>query len=238
MIKMPFLRLRAEMGKLRMALDKASKEYDQEKELYAGMEEELSRFDFTLSSTVELFTVQDERKARTLAKWLGGLLGLYNPVKVKQIEAKEDSTREALKTALVHLSAMDLHEKEEKLIGEVIDKLEDTRRLIFRGSRARQAKDGYPTLCPFLLCPRSLCPGHFVPWSLCPWLLCPPSLCPLVTLSPGHFVPRSLCPPVTLSPVTLSPGHFVPWSLCPRSLCPQSLCPLSLCPLYSIFGMT
>jgi hypothetical protein len=38
------------------------------KELYAGMEEELSRFDVTLSSTVELFTVQDERKVRTLAE--------------------------------------------------------------------------------------------------------------------------------------------------------------------------
>jgi hypothetical protein len=31
-----------------------------------------------LSSTVELFTVKDERKERTLAEWLGGLLGLYN----------------------------------------------------------------------------------------------------------------------------------------------------------------
>jgi hypothetical protein len=31
MIEMPFLHLRAEMGKLRMAMDKASKEYDQEK---------------------------------------------------------------------------------------------------------------------------------------------------------------------------------------------------------------
>jgi hypothetical protein len=141
MIETPFLRLRAEMGKLRMAMDKASKEYDQEKELYAGMQEELSRFDVTLSSTVELFTMQDERKLRTLAEWLGGLLGLYNTVKVRQIEVKEDSTREALKTALVHLNAMDLHEKEEeKSIGEVIDKLEDARSLIFRGSRARQAK--------------------------------------------------------------------------------------------------
>jgi hypothetical protein len=101
MIEMPFLRCRAEMGKLRTAMEKASKEYDQEKELYAGLEEELSRFDITLSSTVELFTVQDERKARTLVEWLGGLLGLYNTVKVRQIEVKEDSTREALKTALV-----------------------------------------------------------------------------------------------------------------------------------------
>jgi hypothetical protein len=114
MIEMPFLRLRREMGKLRMAMDKASKEYDQEKELYASMMEELTRFDVTLSSTVKLFTVQDKRKARTLAEWLGGLLGLYNTVKVKQIEVKEDSTREALKTALVHLNAMDLHEKEEE----------------------------------------------------------------------------------------------------------------------------
>jgi hypothetical protein len=64
-----------------------------------------------LSSTVELFTVKDERKARTLAEWLGGRLGLYNTVKVLQIEHKEDSTRDALKTALVHLNAMDLHEK-------------------------------------------------------------------------------------------------------------------------------
>jgi hypothetical protein len=39
---------------------------------------------------------------------------------------------------------MDLHEKEEeKLIGQVIDKLEDTRSLIFRGSRARQAKNSW-----------------------------------------------------------------------------------------------
>jgi hypothetical protein len=144
MIEMPFLRLRAEMGKLRTAMEKASTEYDQEKELYAGLEEELSRFDIMLSSTVELFTVQDERKARTLAKWLGGLLGLYNMVKVRQIEHKEDSTRDALKTALVHLNAMDLHEKEEeKSIGQVIDKLEDTRSLIFRGSRARQAKNSW-----------------------------------------------------------------------------------------------
>jgi hypothetical protein len=144
MIEMPFLRLRAEMGKLRTAMEKASKEYDQEKELYAGLEEELSRFDVTLSSMVELFTVQDERKARTLAEWLGGLLGLYNTVKVRQIEVKEDSTEEALKTALVHLNAMDLHEKEEeKLIGEVIDKLEDTRSLMFRGRRARQAKNSW-----------------------------------------------------------------------------------------------
>jgi hypothetical protein len=144
MIEMPFLRLREEMGKLRKAMDKASVEYDQEKELYASMMEELTRFDVTQSSTVELFTVQDERKARTLAEWLGGLLGLYNTVKVKQIEVKEDSMREALKTALVHLNAMDLHEKEEeKSIGEVIDKLEDTRSLIFRGSRARQAKDSW-----------------------------------------------------------------------------------------------
>jgi hypothetical protein len=106
--------------------------------------EELTRFDVTLSSTVELFTVQDKQKARTLAEWLGGLLGLYNTVKVKQIEVKEDSTREALKTALVHLNAMDLHKKEEeKSIREVIDKLEDTRSLIFRGSRARQAKDSW-----------------------------------------------------------------------------------------------
>jgi hypothetical protein len=97
-----------------------------------------------LSSTVNLFTVKDERKARTLAEWLGGLLGLYNTVKVKQIETKEDSTRDALKTALVHLNAMDLHEKEEeKSIGEVIDKLEDTRKLMFRGSRARQAKNSW-----------------------------------------------------------------------------------------------
>jgi hypothetical protein len=88
--------------------------------------------------------VQDKQKARTLAEWLGGLLGLYNTVKVKQIEVKEDSTREALKTALVHLNAMDLHKKEEeKSIREVIDKLEDTRSLIFRGSRARQAKDSW-----------------------------------------------------------------------------------------------
>jgi hypothetical protein len=37
---------------------------------------------------------------------------------------------------------MDLHEKEEeKSIGQVIDKLEDTRKLMFWGSRARQAKD-------------------------------------------------------------------------------------------------
>jgi hypothetical protein len=79
-----------------------------------------------------------------LAEWLGGLLGLYNTLKVKQIEVKEDSTREAQKTALVHLNTMDLHEKEEeKWIGEVIDKLEDTRSLIFRGSRARQAKDSW-----------------------------------------------------------------------------------------------
>jgi hypothetical protein len=93
---------------------------------------------------VELFTVKDERKARTLAEWLGGLLGLYNTVKVKQIENKENSTRDALKTALVHLNAMDLHEKEEeKSIGQVIDKLEDTRKLMFRGSRARQAKDSW-----------------------------------------------------------------------------------------------
>jgi hypothetical protein len=68
MIEMPFLRLRAEMGKLRTAMEKASKEYDQEKELYAGLEEELSRFEIMLSSTVELFTVQDKRKARTLAE--------------------------------------------------------------------------------------------------------------------------------------------------------------------------
>jgi hypothetical protein len=97
-----------------------------------------------LSSTVELFTVQDEQKARTLAEWLGGLLGLYNMVKVRQMEHKEDSTRDALKTALVHLNAMDLHEKEEeKSIWQVIDKLEDTRSLIFRGSRARQAKNSW-----------------------------------------------------------------------------------------------
>jgi hypothetical protein len=144
MIEMPFLRLRAEMGKLRTAMEKASKEYNQERELYAGLEEELSRFETMLSSTVELFTVKDERKARTLAKWLGGLLGLYNTVKVKQIEHKEDSMRGALKTALVHLNAMDLHEKEEeKSIGQVIDKLEDTRNLTFRGSRARQAKNSW-----------------------------------------------------------------------------------------------
>jgi hypothetical protein len=85
MIEMPFLRLRGEMGKLRKAMDKASVEYDQEKELYASMMEELNRFDVTLSSMVELFTLQDERKARTLAEWLEGLLGLYNTVKVKQI---------------------------------------------------------------------------------------------------------------------------------------------------------
>ena len=39
-----------------------------------------------MSSTVELFTVKDEQKERTLAEWLGGLLGLYNTVKVRQIE--------------------------------------------------------------------------------------------------------------------------------------------------------
>jgi replicative DNA helicase len=141
MIEMPFLRLRGEMGKLRKAMDKASVEYDQEQELYASMMEELTRFDITLSSTVELFTMQDERKARTLAECLGRLLGLYNTVKLNQIEVKEDSTREGLKTALVHLNAMDLHE--EKSIGEVIDKLEDTRSMIFRSSKARQAKDSW-----------------------------------------------------------------------------------------------
>jgi hypothetical protein len=52
MIKMPFLRLRAEMGKLRTAMETASKEYDQERELNAGLEEELSRFEAMLSSTV------------------------------------------------------------------------------------------------------------------------------------------------------------------------------------------
>jgi hypothetical protein len=144
MIKMPFLRLRGEMGQLRKAMDKASVEYDQERELYASMMEELTRFDITLSSTVELFTVQDERKTRMLAECLGGLLGLHNTVKVNQIEVKEDSTREALKTALVHLNAMDLHEKdEEKSIGEVIDNLEDKRSMIFRRSKARQAKDSW-----------------------------------------------------------------------------------------------
>jgi hypothetical protein len=75
---------------------------------------------------------------------LGGLLVLYNTVKVKQIEHKEDSTRDAPKTVLVHLNAMDLHEKEEeKSIGQVIDKLEDTRNVMFRGSRARQAKNSW-----------------------------------------------------------------------------------------------
>jgi hypothetical protein len=133
MIEMPFLHLRGEMAKLRKDMDKASVEYDQERELYASMLKELTRFDITLSSTVE-----------ALAEWLGGLLGLYNTVKVKQIEVKEDSTREALKTALVHLNAMDLHEKEEeKSIREVIDKLEDTRNMIFRGSKATQAKDSW-----------------------------------------------------------------------------------------------
>jgi hypothetical protein len=44
MIEMPFLRLRAEVSKLRTAMEKASREYDQEKELYAGLEEKLSRF--------------------------------------------------------------------------------------------------------------------------------------------------------------------------------------------------
>jgi hypothetical protein len=111
------LRLRAEMGKLRTAIEKASSEYDQERELYAGLQEELKRFEAMLSSTVDLFTVKDERKERTLAEWLGGLLDLYNTVKVRQIETKEDSTREALKTALVHLNAMDLHEKEEEQVG-------------------------------------------------------------------------------------------------------------------------
>jgi hypothetical protein len=144
MIEMPFLRLRAEMGKLRIAMETASTEYDQERELYAGLEEELSRFEAMLSSTVELFTVKDERKARRLAEWLGGLFHLYITVKVKQIEHKEDSTRDALKTALVHLNAMDLHEKEEeKSIRQVIDKLEDTRNVMFRGSRARQAKNSW-----------------------------------------------------------------------------------------------
>jgi hypothetical protein len=143
-IEMPFLRLRVKMGKLKTEMGKASKEYNQERELYAGLQEELKRFETMLSSTVDLFTVKDERKARTLAEWLGGLLGLYNTVKVKQIETKEDSTRDAFKTALVHLNAMDLHEKEEeKSIGEVIEKLEATRKLMFRGSRARQAKNSW-----------------------------------------------------------------------------------------------
>ena len=98
-IEMPFLRLRAEMGKLRTAIEKASSKYDQERELYAGLQEELKRFEAMLSSTVDLFTVKDERKEKTLTEWLGGLLGLYNTVKVRQIETKEDSTREVLKTA-------------------------------------------------------------------------------------------------------------------------------------------
>jgi hypothetical protein len=34
MIEMPFLRLRAEMGKLRTAMETAIKEYNQERELY------------------------------------------------------------------------------------------------------------------------------------------------------------------------------------------------------------
>jgi hypothetical protein len=71
-------------------------------------------------------------------------LGLYNTVKVKQMNHKEDSTRDTLKTALVHLNAMDLHEKEEgKSIRLVIDKLEDTRSLMFWGNRARQAKNSW-----------------------------------------------------------------------------------------------
>jgi hypothetical protein len=80
MIEMPFLRLRAEMGKRRTAMGKANKEYDQERELYTGLEEELSRFEIMLSSTVELFTVKDERKARTLAEWLGGLFRTVGPL--------------------------------------------------------------------------------------------------------------------------------------------------------------
>jgi hypothetical protein len=75
---------------------------------------------------------------------VGRIIGPIITVKVKQIEKKEDSTTYALKTALVHLNAMDLYEKEEeKSIGQVIDKLEDTRKLMFRGSRARQAKDSW-----------------------------------------------------------------------------------------------
>jgi hypothetical protein len=52
MIEMPFLRRKTEMGKLRTAMEKASKEYDKERELYAALEEELSRFETMLSSTV------------------------------------------------------------------------------------------------------------------------------------------------------------------------------------------
>jgi hypothetical protein len=164
MIKMPFLRLRAEMGKLRTAMEKASKEYDQERELYAELEEELSRFETMLSSTVELFTIRDEQKARTLAEWLGGLLGLYNTVNVKQIEHKEDSTRDALNTALVHLNAMDLHEKEEeKSIGQVIDKLEDTRSLMFRGAAGPDRQRTVGTRCGSW-CRRSSRSGT-QPWS-------------------------------------------------------------------------
>jgi hypothetical protein len=40
MIEMPFLRLRSEMGKLRTAMERASKEYDHERDLNAGGWEE------------------------------------------------------------------------------------------------------------------------------------------------------------------------------------------------------
>jgi septation ring formation regulator EzrA len=72
MIEMPFLRLREEIGKLRTAMEKASKEYDQEKELYAGLQEELERFETMLSSTVTFFQSEmNERRGLWQNSWEG-----------------------------------------------------------------------------------------------------------------------------------------------------------------------
>jgi hypothetical protein len=70
MIEMPFLRLRGKMGKLRKALDKASVEYDQEKEFYASMMEELTRFDVTLQHGRAV-----HRAGQTEGKDAGGMAG-------------------------------------------------------------------------------------------------------------------------------------------------------------------
>jgi hypothetical protein len=73
-IEMPFLRLRAEMGKLRTAMEKASKEYDQERELYAGLQEEQGRFETMLSSTVDLL---QSKMSKRRGLWQNGWEGYW-----------------------------------------------------------------------------------------------------------------------------------------------------------------
>lgn len=60
-----------------------------------------------LNSDLAYFHDNTARNARSLASWLAGIFGLYNTIELNQLSAKEESTRQAVRTITHHVEVLD-----------------------------------------------------------------------------------------------------------------------------------